>query len=118
MLSAADDIFRLRVKSRLRLLLHVRIPTKAQTDRRIRAASTIIDILTFMSMINYMVSCVEHEKNFVISEPSDFSAKVLRYLFRSKTGKKKNCFLRICFFFFFVFCFFFYTVFKEVYTFS
>ena len=71
------------LNSRLRLLLHVRIPTKAQTDRRIRAASTIIDILTLMSMINYMVSCVEHEKNFVISGPSDFSAKVLRCLFRS-----------------------------------
>ena len=31
--------------------------------------STIVDILTFMSRINVVLRCVEHEKRFVTSEP-------------------------------------------------
>ena len=29
---------------------------------------TIVGILTFMTMINFMLSCVEHEKSFITSD--------------------------------------------------
>ena len=30
---------------------------------------TIVGILTFMSRINFVLSCVEYEKNYITSEP-------------------------------------------------
>ena len=30
---------------------------------------TIVGILTFMSKINFVLSCVEHEKSFITSRP-------------------------------------------------
>ena len=30
---------------------------------------TIVGILTFMSRINFVLSCVEHERTFITSEP-------------------------------------------------
>ena len=40
------------------MLINVKMPT-----------ITIVGILTFMSRINSMLSCIEHEKSFIISGP-------------------------------------------------
>ena len=34
---------------------------------------TIVDILTFMSMINFVLSWVEHGKSFIASDPGCFT---------------------------------------------
>ena len=41
------------------MLINVKVPT-------------IVDILTFMSRINFMLSRVEHEKSFIISGPDEY----------------------------------------------
>ena len=44
---------------------------------------TIVGILTFMSRINFVLSCVEHEKSFITSRPGPFvfpSVDLLCYL--------------------------------------
>ena len=38
---------------------------------------TIVGILTFMSRINFVLSCVEHEKSFITSGPENSTVQSL-----------------------------------------
>ena len=42
---------------------------------------TIVDILTFISMINFMLRGVEHEKSFITSEPGVGTLSITAALF-------------------------------------